>query len=104
MGASQRAKGRRGEARAESLLADHDYATFDNACGKEGCDLVAVKDGVTWAVEVKDCVTLAVAAWRRQAIRQRKPGTRWMLVMHIPGSKEWLVMRQGLASVVWREK
>ena len=99
-----RAKGRRAESRAADILADHDYVVHDMTCGKATCDLTATKDGITWAVEVKDCVTLAIAAWRRQAIRQRKAGERWMLLMHVPGTREWLVMRQGERSMVWEEK
>ena len=102
MGASSRAKGRRGETTAADLLAEHDYSVFDTTCGKESCDLVAVTDGVTWAVEVKDCKVLALDTWRRQAIRQRPNGCRWMLMAHIPGTSDWLVMRQGERSVVWR--
>ena len=99
-----RRKGRDGESRAERLLGDRDFTVDDLACGKSGCDLIATKDGVTWAVEVKNCTALPIAAWRRQAIRQRKTGQRWMLVMHLPGTREWLVMRQGERSLVWEEK
>lgn len=101
-----RRKGRRAESRAEALLVAHGHVVYDMTSGKETCDLLAddLKLGVQWAVEVKDRLLWDFTAFYRQAQAQRKGRARWMLLLHIPRTASWLVLRQGLRPVVWHER
>ena len=104
-GLQTRRKGRRGEAAAKRLLADHDYEVLaDTTAGLCTDDLVArTVDGCVWSVEVKNCrniqVTMFVGQARRQAGKKR-----WMLLCKIDQTGSWLVMRKGLKPTIWHEK
>lgn len=99
-----RAKGRRGETAALRLLEERDYSCEDMSAGRSSCDLIAVKDGSTWAVEVKDRVLINPRQFRKQARANAKRGYRWMLLCHIPDTRSWLVERQGERPTVWHER
>lgn len=99
-----RAKGRKGETDARLLLESRDYTCEDLSAGRASCDILAIKDGTVWACEVKDCVSLEIRQWRKQAVRQAKKRTRWMLLMHIPDTRSWLVLRQSERPVIWHER
>lgn len=100
---NSRAKGRRAESAFALLLADRDYDVTDTTAGKSCCDLVAEKDGITWAFEVKD---RAICDWKRFLAQAHENATgrkRWALAVHLPGYRSWLVLRQGCDPQVWHE-
>ena len=103
MGKSQRDKGRRGEGTVALLLEERDYIVTDTTAGKTEPDLIALKDGIMWAVEVKDHIVLHPNQWRKQARENAKrKKMRWMLVYHLPGYRSWVVERQGCDPAFWR--
>jgi len=104
MGRSQRAKGRRGESAFASMLTERDYEVIDTTAGKTQCDIVAIApDGTVWAFEVKNRLCWDWTGFYRQA-RESSGRMRWGLALHIPETREWLIVRQGEPSVVWRTK
>lgn len=102
MGKASRDKGRRGQSAATDLLTARDWTVAELNAGKISEDLLATApDGRTWAVEVKNTrnwLSTYLTQAREQAKARRLP---WMLMWHIPGTSEWLVMRQGRQAVVW---
>lgn len=102
MGKASRDKGRRGQSAATDLLTARDWTVAELNAGKISEDLLATDpDGRTWAVEVKNTrnwLSTYLTQAREQAKARRLP---WMLMWHIPGTSEWLVMRQGRQAVVW---
>lgn len=105
MGKPARAKGRRGECAAKSLLRDRDWEIVaDSSSGLSTDDLIALcPDGVLHSVEVKNCKSINLPAFRKQAIdnAKRRP---WLLLMKLDGTKSWLIMGRGRRPVVWSEK
>lgn len=99
-------KGNKGENEARRLLQARGFFVAHEVRGIEGPDLLAIKDGVSWSVEVKDCVSVDVRKFRAQSIRQRPmvKADKWMLLCHLDGTREWLCMRQGEHSEVWCER
>ena len=104
-GLAPRRKGRRGEAAAKRLLADHDYALLaDTTAGLCSDDLVVQSaDGCVWSVEVKNCRNIQVAQFAGQA-RRNAGKKRWMLMCKINQTSSWLVLRKGMRPTVWHEK
>lgn len=105
MGLSQRRKGARGQGIAADLLRDRDYVVDQITAGIASSDLIATdKNGKTYAVEVKNCVSI-LPAHKKQAMEQGKSRRLpWMLVSKIHGTSCWLVQRQGEKPQVWHEK
>jgi predicted RecB family endonuclease len=99
-----RAKGRKGETTARLLLESRDYTCEDLSAGRASCDILAIKDGVVHAVEVKDQVSIRMYDFRKQARANAKKGVRWMVMAHICGTRSWLVERQGERPCVWHER
>ena len=105
MGAnSSRSKGRKGETDARLLLEERDYTCEDLSAGRSSCDILALKDGVAWAVEVKDQVSIRMYDYRKQARANAKKGMRWMVMAHICGTRSWLVEKQGCKPTIWHER
>jgi hypothetical protein len=86
-------------------LKDHDWSTVPVSAGYKAEDLIGVDPfGVTWSVEVKNCVSITVAH-RQQAMEQAKARKLpWCLMSKIHGTRFWLIQRQGMNPVVWFEK
>ena len=105
MSASQRSKGRKGQSDAMALLASRDYDCGDLSAGLSTEDILAIDpDGKVWACEVKNQISINVRAFKKQAIENaaKRKKARWMLMCRIDGSSgAWLVLRQGIAPVVW---
>jgi len=105
MGLRERNKGRRGQRAAKTLLGDRDYVVIETNAGEAVEDLIAEKDGESWCVEVKNHKLINIpkflAQARAQAAKRKK---KWMLLCRIDGTREWLIMRQGEWSQVWRER
>ena len=99
-----RAKGRIGETAAMRMWEDRDYTCEDMSCGRASCDFLAVKDGTVWAVEVKDRAIIDMRRFRDQARANAKRGTKWALSVHIPGTRAWIVDRQGLPVSLWHDE
>lgn len=105
MSKAQRDKGRRGQTAAEKLLRERDWSTTPVSAGYKAEDLIGVDPhGVTWSIEVKNCVVISLAH-RKQAIRQaRVRKLPWMLMAKIADTSSWLIQRQGMLPVVWTER
>lgn len=99
-----RTKGRKGETTARRMLEARDYTCEDLSAGRASCDILALKDGVAWAVEVKDRVLLAPYDFRKQARANAKKGTRWMVMAHWAGTSAWVIERQGQRPSIWFEQ
>ena len=104
-GRATRDKGRRGQQAAKRLLADRDWRVIEANSGEAEADMLAIDTaGRTWLVEVKNTAAITTAH-REQAMRQaREKRLPWMLASKIAGTSDWLIQRQGMASVIWREK
>ena len=102
---TSRSKGRKGETRAEALLLEHDFIVYDMTSGKKCADFIAHDPtGVIWSVEVKNRIVWEFEPFYAQAKRYRKGKSRWMLMLHIPQTSSWLVLRQGMKPTVWHER
>jgi predicted RecB family endonuclease len=105
MSASQRAKGRRGQSEAVALLESRDWLCGDLSAGISSEDILAVEPGGRlYSVEVKSQMSINVPAFRSQAIRNaaKRKKSNWMVMARIDGySGAWLVLRAGMAPVVW---
>ncbi len=104
-GKSTRSKGRRGESEAKELLQSRDWVVADLSAGLSTEDLLATDtSGKTWAVEVKNTVSITQAQ-RKQAIQQSKNRRQsWMLMNKIAGTSSWLIQRQGEKPTVWHNQ
>ena len=102
MSAAARNKGRRGQQEAHNLLTGRDWTVAELNAGTAAEDFIAVDpSGRSWAVEVKNTVSITVAH-RRQAMAQaEKRRLPWMLMSHIGGTAQWLIQRKGERAVVW---
>ena len=103
-GKAPRAKGGRGQTAAFALLESRGYLCEATTAGRSSCDIIARKDGVTWSVEAKNTVAIDCRKFRKQAMDNAKPGTRWMVLAHIDGSRSWVVLRQGERPAMWHEE
>jgi len=106
VGRMQRTKGARAQTAAKALLTERDWTVVSTSSGASQEDLVASREDLgLWSVEVKDCKLLNLPKWRKQARDQAKRSKLpWMLLAHIPGTRSWLVERQGERAVVWHER
>jgi len=86
------------------MLLDRDWTVAELAAGLASEDLIATDPtGRTWAVEVKNQAIIS-HLHRRQAQEQgRARRMPWMLVSKLSGTDFWLVQRQGVEPVLWRE-
>lgn len=103
-GKASRSKGSRGQSAFATLLRERDYVVAPVSCGVLAEDLIATKDGKTWAVEVKKTKALAPGHLKQAKEQAHKRKARWMLAQHIEGSSSWLVRKQGERPVVWHER
>lgn len=106
MGKPSRDKGRLGQREFKLLLGDRDWSVMETGCGNNVEDIWGTDpDGKTWSIEVKNCKTINftpfMAQARKNAAKSRKP---WMLACKIPGTRAWLVLRQGDFPQIWKEK
>ena len=108
MSASQRSKGRKGQSEAMAFLEGRDWVCGDLSAGISSEDIFAIDpDGVLWACEVKNQISINVRAFKKQASANaaKRKKARWMLMCRIDGySGAWLVLRQGMSPCVWSEK
>lgn len=102
-GRTSRDKGNRGERAFAAVLKSRDWVYLPSGSGDEAEDGLAIDDGKTYAVEVKNTVTLQPAHLKQamEQARKRGKGVRWLLAWHIPHTSSWLVQRQGERPVVW---
>lgn len=99
-----RNKGRRGQTEALNLLRERDWIVADLTAGAATEDgLCVCPDGYTWAVEIKNTVSITGSHLRqaKEQARARGSKVRWMLMNKIAGTSSWLVRRQGMRPVVW---
>ena len=106
MSGSQRAKGKRGESEAREFLRNRGYKVIPLRCGEKSEDILATLDGVTYAVEVKNCAIWNWARFRAQAMDNAEArGARWVLMMRVPFYKAFVVLFQGDKRVhVWNQE
>ena len=101
MSAAERAKGARGQLAVRRLFEAHGWQVTATASSRRRAesgtpDLIATRAGVTLAVEVKNCKTLRLPAWRRQTLANAPEGTvpvlafkhsgRWNLAVYLHGT------------------
>lgn len=102
-GRTSRDKGNRGERAFAAVLKSRDWVYLQSGAGDDAEDGLAIKDGKTYSVEVKNTKDYR-QVYLKQAMeqaRKRGKGVRWMLAWHIPHESSWLVQRQGERPVVW---
>ena len=86
MGKPSRAKGGRGACEARKVLTSHGYYVEALTAGLASHDLTAELDGTTYAVEVKNCAAITLAAHESQAREQgTKSGYPWLLMERLAG-------------------
>ena len=104
-GAKSRNKGAKGQREFKEMLADRDWIADQITAGIAAADMIATDlGGVTWAVEVKNCVGI-LASHKKQAMEQgRIRRLPWMLASKIAGSSSWLIQRKGELPQVWHDK
>lgn len=105
-GSHSRRKGRNGQTTAQRLLRDRDYQVDPITSGVKREDLIATAPtGKKYAVEVKDHKLIDLDKFIKQARDQGKVrGLDWMLMVHIPGTRDWLVRVKGGRYNIWRGK
>lgn len=104
-GSRSRSKGRRGETAAKRLLQEHDWEVLaDTSAGISSCDLVACKNGVIVAWEVKNREIIHAQEFTKQATRNATGKMRWGVLAKIAGTSSWLCLRQGEKPVCWHER
>jgi hypothetical protein len=104
LSSKSRRKGRAGESEAKNLLLDRDWDVADLTAGCSTEDFWATDpDGVTWSVEVKNRKVISIPQFKAQAVKNagKKP---WMLMIKLEGLGEWLIVRKGMKSTVWKVK
>lgn len=102
---NSRKKGRRGESEAKKLLLYLGYEVDDMNNGLSTCDLKATDtNGIRWAVEVKKNKVVDIPNFMKQTRENVGRGEKWMLMCHIHGTREWLVMRQGERTEIWHQE
>jgi len=108
MSKASRAKGRKGQSEAIALLESRDWICGDLSAGISSEDILALNpDGKAYAVEVKNCVSINVRAFIKQARAnaQTRKGARWMVAARIDGySGAGLVMATDIEPVIWWAK
>lgn len=83
MSGRERAKGARGQLAVRRLFEAHGWTVTATGTGlgsRGACDLIATRDGMTLAIEVKNCATLRLPAWRRQTVAFAPAGMLPVLV------------------------
>ena len=85
MSAAERRKGARGQLEVRRLFEAHGWQVTATASSRRRAssgtpDLIATRAGITLAVEVKNCKTLRLPAWRRQTLANAPEGTVPVLV------------------------
>ena len=100
MGKSQRAKGARGELMLRDRLEELTGVKLKRNTGIQaaegGTDLIDL-DGnsvmSSWAIEVKNCETVSVNPWWKQAVEQAwERKKRPVLFYHVPRTKRWVAV------------
>lgn len=106
MGLFQRRKGARGQSAARALLEGRDWVCDPIACGVKREDLVVTDPtGRAWSCEVKRHRLIDVGRFTTQARGQAKSRRLpWLVLAHVPGSRSWLVLRQGERPQLWHEQ
>jgi len=106
MGKSSRTKGARAQTAAKNLLTERDWRVTTTSSGASQEDIIATDtQGRTWSVEVKDQKTTPWEKFRTQARDQAKRSALpWMLMVHVPGTRHWVIERQGEGLAVWNER
>lgn len=104
MSESQRRKGKAGERSVRLLLQERDYDVYPRPRGEAGDDFTAIKDGVAFSVEVKNCKSLSHAMWaqcKKQAGKRPRilawhpsgwdfPANAWLLFFWPKGDKPYV--------------
>jgi len=105
MGKQSRDKGKRGELAAKNLLTGRDWMILaDTTAGLSTDDLVCQDpDGRVVSVEIKNTKLINIPAFVSQA-RENAKKNPWLLLMHISGTRAWLVMGKGRLPGVWLEQ
>lgn len=105
MSATERRKGRAGQAAAKRLLLDRDWTVAGTESGSSIEDIVGIDpDNKIWAIEVKNTRSITTAHRAKAMLWASRRRAHWMLMNHIAGTSSWLIQRQGERPVVWREK
>ena len=102
MGASQRAKGQRGEREALKLLGDELGEILQRNITQTregGADCLQVKG---WAIEVKRCERLSRPAWWRQACEQAARVNAEPMLLYRRNREDWTAWIHTTAGK-WRE-
>jgi len=104
MGVTSRRKGAKGQCIAADMLRSRDWAVDQITSGIAASDLIGTDpDGITWAIEVKNCASI-LPAHKKQAMAQAdKRRLPWMLMSKVAGTSSWLIQRKGARAVVWHE-
>jgi len=106
MSKSQRTKGRLGQSTFAHLLRDRDWQVIETSSGMKVEDIIAESpDGQRWSVEVKNCKSIDIPRYKKQAMEQAlRRKLSWMLACRIHGSASWIVWRKGEQPVIWTGK
>lgn len=103
-GNKSRRKGKVGEREFRLLLESRDWTVVNTADGDRVEDCVAVDraNNKAWSVEIKNTKLTNWDKFRKQAREQaKKTRLPWLLAIKIPGTKNWIVERQGERVSVW---
>lgn len=106
MSAAERAKGARGQLAVRRIFEAHGWQVTATSSSRRRAssgtpDLIASLAGVTLAVEVKNCKTLRLPAWRRQTLANAPAGMVPVLVYRFDG--EWLASWWHTRLLMWAE-
>lgn len=104
MAKAQRDKGRRGQTEAMTLLAEYGFTVIEANAGRACEDLIAIRDGVTYCVEVKHHRKPDLPAFKLQArIQAKARKLPWLLMVRWPDHPyTFAVEGKGVAPDFWR--
>lgn len=100
---NSRRKGKAGECAVQHLLEDRDWTIDRTRCGVTTDDMIATDpQGRAWSVECKRTKITDWPKFKAQAMSQAKARKLpWMLVVHIPGTSDYVILRQGQRCSLW---
>lgn len=105
-GLRSRNRGKAGQREAEAVLTERDFIVMESAPGKEDCDFLAIRNGKTYAVEVKHQKLIQLDRFRAQAREQAaRRKTAWLLMCRLAGHRNtFLVEGTDQLPTVWRSR
>lgn len=106
MGKASRDKGKRGQREFRRLLKERDWTFMESRAGAEEEDILAISpDGRVYAVEVKNCLQIALPQFLKQAKEQaqrRGKHVGFMLACGIHGFRETFLVITATGCEIWK--